>query len=224
MEVRSIAASDVKNLLTTLFSDEIEGFQTQDLDVRMLFNITSREYAPAYVLPAQAKNEKKYLIYSPLQMLVNVCDDLTFKDALTQKDVYHQGYLNAYVTEDGKGGVGINLFLDECEGTVCKSKENALALIKAKVAFTPSLQVDFFKFPIQEIYPCLIGKSIYWMMPHKNNLCFLVNVANSEVTYQCVQIEYITFIQEKGCYESQNPKSGLSEKYDFDGNKFSALM
>lgn len=217
MEVKKIAENEVKSLLMKLFSDELQGCETTTLSVKMLYNITARDYTPAYVLEAKSAKEKKFLIYSPLQMLVNVCDELTFEEVGHIGNVYHQGCLNAYINHEDKD-MAICLFLDECEGSLCKDREKALSLIKAKVAMLPFLQVDFFKFPLQEIYPCKIENVLYWLMPHKGNCCFLVNVSNSEVSYVDVKPEYITFIHEEGEIKCNTKENAY---YMYDGKSFS---
>lgn len=179
----TVSKEEVKNMLANLFMDELQGYNLSTPQVKLLFSTSILDYVPGIIVEAAKGNEVKYLIYSPLQMSINIFEELPIAPQLEIGNTYHQGFLNADVIGE-IGDANIVLSKENAENA-CKDKSTAEALIKAFVAFSEiSLQQDYFKIPGQEIFSCLIKNERYWLMLHRGTYAFFVNQKDSQVTYQ----------------------------------------
>ena len=151
----TISKADVKNMLSNLFMDELNGFELGHPEVKLLFSTSAMDYVPGIVIKAAKGNEVKYLIYSPLQMSINIFDEIPVAPQLEVGKTYHQGFLNADVIgEIGNADIVLSKEDTEC---ACKDKSMAESLIKAFVAFLFFfLLQDYFKISGQAIFSCLI--------------------------------------------------------------------
>lgn len=189
----TVSKEEVKNMLSNLFMDELQGYNLSTPQVKLLFSTSILDYVPGIVIEAAKGNEVKYLIYSPLQMSINIFEELPIAPQLEIGNTYHQGFLNADVIGE-IGDANIVLSKDNAENA-CKEKSTAEALIKAFVAFSEiSLQQDYFKIPGQEVFSCLIDNEKYWVMQHRGTYAFFVKQNDSQVTYQSTKGKQITKI------------------------------
>ncbi len=189
----TVSKEEVKNMLSNLFMDELQGFELGSPRVKLLFSTSILDYVPGIIIEAAKGNEVKYLIYSPLQMNINIFDELPLAPQLEIGNTYHQGYLNADVIGE-VDDANIVLNKEDTEN-VCKDKSMAEALIKAFVAFSEiSLLQDYFKIPGQEIFSCLIDNEKYWLMQHRGTYAFFVKQKDSQVEYKSTKGLQITKI------------------------------
>lgn len=188
-----VSKEDVKNMLSNLFMDELQGYDLGTPQVKLLFSTSILDYVPGVIIEAAKRKTVKYLIYSPLQMNINIFDELPLTPQLEIGNTYHQGYLNADVIGE-VGDANIVLSKEDTE-SVCKDKSMAEALIKAFVAFSEiSLLQDYFKIPGQEIFSCLIDNEKYWLMQHRGTYAFFVKQKDSQVEYKSTKGLQITKI------------------------------
>lgn len=183
MERKIVNAEVVKNMLANLFMDELQGYQLGTPQVKLLFSTSVLDYVPGIVIEAQRQKEVKYLIYSPLQLSINIFEEMPETPDYEIGKNYHQGILTAEIIKNNDE-VKIELYQDSFAKKRCKTKEQAEMQIKAFVAMSGiDLQQDYFKIPGLEIVAGSIDNNDYWLMPHRGNYAFLVNKANSEVSY-----------------------------------------
>lgn len=188
-----VSKEEVKNMLANLFMDELQGYELGSPQVKLLFSTSILDYVPGIIIEAAKGNEVKYLIYSPLQMNINIFDELPLAPQLEIGNTYHQGYLNADVIGE-IGDANIVLSKENVE-SLCKDKSMAESLIKAYAAFAEiSLQQDYFKIPGQEIFSCLINNEKYWLMQHRGTYAFFVKQKDSQVEYKSTKGLQITKI------------------------------
>ena len=194
MERKIVNAEAVKTMLANLFADELQGFKLGTPEVKLLFSTAALDYVPGIVITAQKQDEVKYLIYSPLQMSINIFEEMPETPEYEIGKTYHQGVLSAEIIKENQE-LYIALSQDSFTKKRCKNKEQAEMLIKAFVAMSDiSLQQDYFKIPGQEIVSAQIENLQYWLMPHRGNNVFLVNKNNSQVTYTTVRLQQIRII------------------------------
>ena len=171
-------------MLANLFMDELQGFTLSEPDVKLVFCTSVLDYVPGIVIKAQKANEVKYLIYSPLQMNINIFEEKPQMHPYETK-AYHQGILTAEVENN-------EIFLNKetfASNKRCRNQKQAEMLIKAFVAMSDiSLQQDYFKIPGQEIISPKIAEQQYWIMPHRGNYGFCVNATDSNVVYQRISL------------------------------------
>lgn len=194
MERKNINKEDVKNMLANLFMDELQGYMLNTPEVKLLFSTSMLDYVPGILVEAKKQSEVKYLIYSPLQLSINIFDEMPETPDYEIGKSYHQGILTAEIVKDNED-VEIELYQDSFAKKRCKTKEQAEMQIKAFVAMSSiDLQQDYFKIPGQEIITGQIKENTYWLMPHRGNYAFLVNKANSEVSYVSLKFQELSVI------------------------------
>ena len=173
----------VNEILGSVFMDELAGYTLSKAEVKLVFSTATMDYVPGIVIPAISGKEKKYLIYSPLQMSINIFDELPNIPEAEVGKSYHQGVMCAAIVCE-QGEKEIVLYKDKVEGRPCRDKAQAEALIKAYVAMSDkAMQHDYFKISGQDIFSAEISGIKYWLKQHRGNKGFLVDTTNSVVSY-----------------------------------------
>lgn len=193
---------EVKSMLCNLFMDELQGFTLSEPEVILIFNTSILDYVPGICIKATDSRETKYLIYSPLQMIINIFDEKPNLQPIEIGKKYHQGVLNAsIITDKSKKEPEIFLYRDHIDGKLCKDASQADVLVKAFVAMSDILvQQNYFKIPGQDVVPVEIDTTVYWLKPHRGNFAFTVDVKNSKVFYRHRRSQNIKLLQKSGEY------------------------
>lgn len=191
MERKIVNKAEVKTMLTNLFMDELQGYNLGNPEVKLLFSTSVMDYVPGLVIDAQKANEIKYLIYSPLQMSINIFEDMPQTPDYEMGKAYHRGILTAEIEND-------EIVLSKesfSSGKRCRNKEQAEMQIKAFVAMSDiELQQNYFKIPGLEIVSAQVDNQQVWLKPHRGDYAFMVNKNNSETTYSLLQTQQITIV------------------------------
>ncbi len=180
MEKR-VNKEEVKNMLANLFMDELQGYELKAPQVKLLFSTSAMDYVPGIMVEAERQKEVKYLVYLPLQLSINIFDELPQTPDVELNKNYHLGILNARIIRDGDSAE-IILDKDIFVGKPCRDKTQAEMLIKAYVIMS-DMQYDYFKIVGEDIFSDYVSGTKYWIKPSRGNNAFWVNSNNSEISY-----------------------------------------
>lgn len=232
MDFIEVKLNDVKKELVTVLADEIIGMTVEEPAFKLIFCAQIKDYTPGVVIKAVSKTETKYLVYSPLMGLTDAVSDGLFLDITEIGKTYHANFLNAEIIGE-PAEIGLILYHDKVEGNICSSPEQAMTLIKAYLAMADYkwrgwYYTNCYKREIRnEVIPVYVNDVLYWFLPHLMShglYCgFLVNVANSIVTYGGIRQEDLWELKVGRRYHSKAYKACPSQRYLYNGKVFSAV-
>lgn len=178
---KKVNREDVKNMLSNLFMDELQGYNLSAPQVKLLFSTSAMDYVPGIIVEAQRQNEVKYLIYLPLQLSINIFDEKPQTLDVELNKAYHIGVLNAQIVKEDDA-FEIIIEQDTFVEKPCRNKTQAETLIKAYVIMS-DMQYDYFKIVGEDIFSDYVSGTKYWIKPSRGNNAFWVNSNNSEISY-----------------------------------------
>ncbi len=232
MDFIEVKLNDVKRELVTILADEIIGMTVEEPAFKLIFCTQIKDYCPGVVIRAVSQTETKYLVYSPLMGLTDVVSDGLFLDITEIGRTYHANFLNAEIIGE-PNEIGLIIYQDRVEGNICSSHEQAMILIKAFLVMADCkwrgwYYANCYKREIRnEVIPVYVNEVLYWFLPHLMShglYCgFLVNVANSIVTYGGIRQEDLLELKVGRRYLSKAYKACQSKRYLYNGKVFSAV-